>query len=125
MSKVIEPFSEDEIDLAETLEDGAPMEAGFSALTSEDAFALVEQLFKERFVSIQPSQKLSDVSIIRPEGEHGQIVIVSHTGSQQVNHDDQEIFEAEMEELASECGCFYVCAGHQLATGSSPTETVH
>lgn len=125
MCKVIEPFTEEEIDKAETLEGGTPMEAVFSAPLSEDAFALVEQLFKERFVSIQPSQKLSDVSIIRPEGEEGQIVIVAHTGSQQVRHDDQDIFEAEMEELANECGCFYICAGHQLAASASNNEIVH
>ena len=47
MCKVIEPFTEEEIDTAENMEDGGPMEAVFAAPASEDAFALVEQLFKE------------------------------------------------------------------------------
>jgi hypothetical protein len=124
MPKTTDPFTDDEIVEAQEMEEASPLEAVFCAGSFKIAGQLVERLFSDRFVSIRPSRKVADVSVIRPEGDSDEVLVIAHTGTQQVLIEDQDLFEIEMEEVAEELKCTYVCMGKDIAAMAFD-DTVH
>lgn len=113
--KQLEPYTQEELRRAAELPRSGMVEAVFSAPSLDAAMLLLETLFTTRFLSIRPSHKLADVAIVRPESPETGIIVVGTTGSQHVSPNEFQIFENDLEAVALQCDCEFICAGSDLS----------
>jgi hypothetical protein len=115
VKKDLEPYTQEELKQAADLPRSGMVEAVFSAPNLEAAVQLLEALFTTKFASILPSQKLADVAIVRPEAPDTGIIVVGTTGSQHVRPEDFPSFEGDLDAVALQCDCEFICAGSDLS----------
>lgn len=101
----MDALSQSEIEAGNRMQGAVSLEARFLVSSLEDALDLSEALFEAEFLCVKPSNKISEVRIVRPSEDQEEIAIIANTGSQKVPVEQLTLFHEEIALFAAQQGC--------------------